>query len=71
MRIEAKPVDCTLLMNDSPQLPTPRRALFPSTNLFGTLNGRGKMIDVLENSNTEEKHRDGPYSPSSLVLAGV
>lgn len=37
---------CTLfrvLMNCySPQLPTPRRALF-SSNLFGTLNGRGKI----------------------------
>lgn len=28
--------------NCSPQLPTPRRSLF-SSNLFGTLNGRGKM----------------------------
>lgn len=28
--------------NSSPQLPTPRRSLF-SSNLFGTLNGRGEV----------------------------
>lgn len=32
-----------MLIKFSPQLPTPRRSLF-SSNLFGTLNGRGKSI---------------------------
>lgn len=31
----------------SPQLPTPRRSLF-SSNLFGTLNGRGKIYVDLQ-----------------------
>ena len=39
-------VKCTT--NDfSPQLPTPRRSLF-SSNLFGTLNGRGELCMDLQ-----------------------
>lgn len=34
-----------MLIFTSPQLPTPRRSLF-SQNLFGTISGRGKSLDL-------------------------
>ncbi len=33
----------------SPQLPTPRRSLFSSNHLFGTINGRGKAVPPIWN----------------------
>lgn len=44
-RVKMNPAHDFLLIINSPQLPTPRRALF-SSNPFATLNGRGKSYPM-------------------------
>ena len=57
-------------MKYSPQLATPRRALF-STNLFGTLNGRGKIVGTQKSAYAKAINRVDPYSSTSIFLSWI
>ncbi|KAL8930770.1 MAG: hypothetical protein Q9208_000311 [Pyrenodesmia sp. 3 TL-2023] len=56
-------------IDQSPQLPTPRRALF-SSNLFGTLTGRGRirMLEYSAMSSQDPSKRN--YAPTAVIFSG-
>lgn len=58
-----------LLTACSPQLATPRRSLF-STNLLGTLNGRGRVLTLRWCGYSSHNDRDRDHSTGTIVFTG-